>query len=74
MPLIMKVILSGCPSSSRLGWESNFALLFHNYVRPAWGLNGRTTAEAAGIKVEGENRWLTLIQNASKFKGGISEV
>ncbi len=26
------------------------------------GLGGRTPAEAAGIKVEGENKWLTLIR------------
>ncbi len=39
--------------------------LFHNYLRPHMGLDGRTPAEAAGIKVEGENKWLTLIQNAS---------
>lgn len=30
------------------------------------GLDGKTPAEAAGIKIEGENKWLTLIQNASK--------
>lgn len=29
-------------------------------------LKGRTPSEAAGIRVEGENKWLTLIQNASK--------
>jgi hypothetical protein len=29
-------------------------------------LDGRTLAEAAGIKVEGENKWLTIIQNASQ--------
>ena len=29
-------------------------------------LNGKTPAEACGIKVEGNNKWLTLIQNASK--------
>jgi len=40
--------------------------IYHNYVRPHEGLNGRTPSEAAGIKVEGENKWLTLIQNASK--------
>ncbi len=40
--------------------------IFHNYVRPHMGLNGRTPAEAAGIKVEGENKWLTIIQNAAK--------
>jgi hypothetical protein len=32
----------------------------------AEALNGQTPSEAAGIKVEGENRWITLIQNASK--------
>jgi putative transposase len=40
--------------------------LFHNYIRPHEALNGKTPAEACGIKVEGENKWLTLIQNASK--------
>ncbi len=40
--------------------------LFHNFVRPHEGLDGRTPAEACGIKVEGENRWLTLIQNAKE--------
>ncbi len=40
--------------------------IFHNYVRPHMALKGKTPSEAAGIKVEGENKWLTLIQNASK--------
>lgn len=40
--------------------------IYHNYVRPHEGLNGKTPAEAAGISVEGENKWLTLIQNASR--------
>jgi transposase-like protein len=42
--------------------------IFHNFVRPHEALKGRTPAEAAGIKVEGENKWLTLIQNASQKK------
>ncbi|MGA2625910.1 MAG: DDE-type integrase/transposase/recombinase [Candidatus Bathyarchaeia archaeon] len=42
--------------------------IFHNYVRPHEALNGKTPSEAAGIKVEGDNKWLTLIQNASKNK------
>jgi putative transposase len=29
------------------------------------GLKGQTPAEKCGIKIEGENKWLTLIQNAS---------
>ncbi len=40
--------------------------IFHNYVRPHMALKGKTPAEKAGIKIEGENKWLTMIQNASK--------
>jgi transposase InsO family protein len=40
--------------------------IFHNYVRPHMALKGRTPAEVAGIKVEGDNKWITLIQNASR--------
>ncbi|MGA3191514.1 MAG: DDE-type integrase/transposase/recombinase [Candidatus Bathyarchaeia archaeon] len=40
--------------------------IFHNYIRPHEALEGRTPAEACGITVEGKNKWLTLIQNASK--------
>jgi transposase-like protein len=38
--------------------------IFHNYVRPHDALRGKTPAEVAGIKIEGENKWLTIIQNA----------
>jgi len=38
--------------------------LYHNYIRPHEALGGRTPAEACGVKAEGGNRWLTLIQNA----------
>jgi transposase-like protein len=40
--------------------------IFHNYIRAHEGLEGRTPSEACGIKVEGQNKWKTLIQNASK--------
>jgi len=40
--------------------------IYHNFVRPHEALKGKTPAGLAGIKVEGENKWLTLIQNASK--------
>lgn len=40
--------------------------IYHNYVRSHMGLNGKTPADLAGIQVEGENKWLTLIQNASR--------
>lgn len=40
--------------------------LYHNYFREHEGLDGKTPAEAANIKIEGKNKWITLIQNASK--------
>ncbi len=40
--------------------------IYHNFIKPHEGLHGRTPAEAAGIKVEGENKWKTLIQNATR--------
>jgi hypothetical protein len=41
--------------------------IYHNYVRPHMALDGKTPSELAGIKVEGNDKWLTLIQNA-KYK------
>jgi putative transposase len=38
--------------------------IYHNYARPHESLNGKTPAEACGIKVEGQNKWKTIIQNA----------
>jgi hypothetical protein len=40
--------------------------IYHNYVRPHEALKGKTPNEVAGIKVEGEDKWLTLIQNAKR--------
>lgn len=40
--------------------------VYHNYVRLHETLDGKTPpSEIAGIKVQDENEWLTLIQNAS---------
>jgi hypothetical protein len=39
--------------------------LYHNFIRPHESLNGKTPSEACGIQIEGKNKWLTLIQNAS---------
>jgi len=38
--------------------------IYHNYVRPHEALNGKTPAELCGIVVKGENKWITIIQNA----------
>jgi hypothetical protein len=42
------------------------AQLFHNYIRPHEGVDGKTPSEACGIKIEGKNKWKTLIENSSK--------
>jgi transposase-like protein len=42
--------------------------IFHNYIRPQMALDGQTPSERAGIKVLGENKWITLIQNAKLQK------
>jgi hypothetical protein len=40
--------------------------IHYNYVREHSAL-GITPAESWGIKIEGENKLLTLIQNSNKF-------
>jgi transposase InsO family protein len=40
--------------------------IYHNYVRPHEALDGKTPAEACGIEIQGKNKWITLIQNASR--------
>ena len=40
--------------------------IYHNFIRPHKGLKYKTPAEAAGIEVKGDNKWLTLIQNATR--------
>jgi hypothetical protein len=39
-----------------------------NFVKPHMSLAGMTPAEECGIEVQGQNKWITLIQNASKLK------
>jgi hypothetical protein len=38
--------------------------IYHNYIKPHQGLDGKTPAEASGIRIEGQNKWQRLIQNA----------
>jgi hypothetical protein len=40
--------------------------IHHNFVKPHAVLEGQTPAERAGIKVKGQNKWLIIIQNASR--------
>ena len=41
------------------------AIPHHNFIRSHRGLGGKAPAEAAGIIIRGQNKWLTLIQNAA---------
>ncbi len=36
--------------------------IFHDYISDHEGLDGKMPTEACGIKIEGENKWITLIQ------------
>lgn len=40
--------------------------VFHNYFREHEGLDGKTPAQACGINIIGDNKWITLIQNARR--------
>ena len=41
--------------------------LYHNFVRPHLGLpDDQTPGEATGIRIEGDNKWKTIIQAAAK--------
>lgn len=40
---------------------------FYNYLRPHMGLGGYTFMERAGIVIKGDDKLLTVIQNATKF-------
>ncbi len=40
----------------------------YNFVKPHMALDGQTPSEASGINIKGTNKWLTLIQNASKSR------
>jgi hypothetical protein len=42
--------------------------VFHNFIRPHEALKGATPAEKCGIEIKGENKWKTLIENASMNK------
>jgi len=41
--------------------------LHYNFVKPHAALEGQTPAERAGLVVEGENKWLSLMKAALKM-------
>ncbi|MGH9975951.1 MAG: IS6 family transposase, partial [Nitrososphaeraceae archaeon] len=40
--------------------------LYHNFMRPHEGIANLTPAEKCGVKIEGENKWKTIIENAKR--------
>jgi hypothetical protein len=38
--------------------------IHYNFVKPHQALDGKTPAEASGIKIEKKNKWLDLIDKA----------
>lgn len=40
--------------------------LYHDFMRPHEGIGNKTPAEKCGVKIEGENKWVTIIQNAKR--------
>ena len=42
--------------------------LYYNFVKPHEALNGRTPSEEAGITIEGDNKWLTLMKKSIQYQ------
>jgi transposase-like protein len=38
--------------------------IYYNFIRPHQALKGRTPAEAAGVGVSGENKWMGLLKRS----------
>ncbi len=38
--------------------------IYYNFIRPHQGLEGKTSAEMAGIGIEGENKWMELLRRS----------
>jgi hypothetical protein len=48
--------------------------IHYNFVKPHQALDGRTSAETSGIKIEGKNEWLTLLKNPNSKTKGCGEI
>jgi len=42
--------------------------IHHNFIRSHMGLDGKTPSQASGIEIEGNNKWITIIQNAKAYQ------
>lgn len=42
--------------------------LFYNFIKPHESLNGKTPSEEAGITIEGDNKWLSLMKTSLAYQ------
>lgn len=42
--------------------------LYYNFIKPHMGLDGKTPSEEAGITIEGDNKWLTLMKTSLRYQ------
>ncbi len=42
--------------------------IYYNFIKPHESLEGKTPSEKAGIRIEGDNKWLTLMKKSIKHK------
>jgi putative transposase len=40
--------------------------IYYNFVRPHMGIKGKTPAEMASIGIDGENKWMGLIEKSAR--------
>lgn len=41
--------------------------LFYNFIKPHESLDGKTPSEEAGITIEGDNKWLSLMKTSLSY-------
>ena len=42
--------------------------IYYNFIKPHEGLDGKTPSEKAGITIEGNNKWLTLMKKSIQYQ------
>ncbi|MCJ7571720.1 MAG: IS6 family transposase [Candidatus Thermoplasmatota archaeon] len=42
--------------------------IYYNFIKPHENLNGKTPSEEAGITIEGNNKWLTLMRKSVQYQ------
>ena len=50
--------------------------LYHNFIKPHMALDGKTPSEEAGITIDGDNKWMSLMKTAlwyKKAKAGVKQ-